>query len=160
MESEQQAQTTIDGRIQLLIFSCHETLRIIGKNALKPVERHLKAIENQLDEIHSLKLSMQRLKIENGITIEQVAEWTKEIEEKMAEYEDTSGMEKWIENFKEKERGKEREKEEAEEEAKRQRQFQYEIKLEEAKQQMKIDLEKKSNGQKEKPRQLQSRKSG
>ena len=151
MESEEQAQTTIDGRIQLLKFSCHETSRILGKNALKPVERHLKAIENQLDEIHSLKLSMQRLKIENGVTIEQVAEWTKEVEEQIAEYEDTSGMEQWIKNFKEKERGKEKEKEEAEEEAKRQRQFQYEMKLEEARQQMKIDLEKKSNGQKDKP---------
>ena len=158
MESEEQAQTTIEGRIQLLKFSCHETSRILGKNALKPVERHLKAIENQLDEIHSLKLSMQRLKIENSVTIEQVAEWTKEVEEQIAEYEDTSGMEKWIRNFKEKERGKEKEKEEAEEEAKRQHQFQYEIKVEEARQQMKIDLEKKSNGQN--PWQLQSRKSG
>ena len=84
-----------------------------GKKALKPVERHLKAIENQLDEIHCLKLSMQRLKVENGVTIEKVAERTKEVEEKIAEYEDASGME----NFKEKERGNEREKEEAEEEA-------------------------------------------
>ena len=94
---------------------------------------------------------MQRLKIENGVTIEQVAGWTKQVEEQIAEYEDTSGMEKWIKNFKEKERSKEKEKEEAEEEAKRQCQFQYEIKLEEARQQMKIDLEKTSNGRKDKP---------
>jgi len=64
MESEEQAQTTIDGRIQLLKFSCHETSRILGKNALKPVERHLKAIENQLGELHCLKLSM--LEAENS----------------------------------------------------------------------------------------------
>ena len=151
MEAIQQTQTTIDGRIQLLIFSCGETPKIIEKNAIKPVERHLTAIESQLDEIHNLKLRMQKLKIENGITLEQVAQWTQGIKEQISKYEDTSKIEKWIEDFKEQGREKERKKEEAIKEEKRKRQLDYEMKLEEAKQQMKIDLEKRSNVPKEKP---------
>ena len=78
----------------------------------------------------------------------------------IAEYENTSGMEKWIKDFNEKERGKEKEKEEAGEEAKRQRQFLYQIKLEGARQQMNIDLEKNLMAKRTNPWQLQSRKSG
>ena len=75
MEAKQQTHTSIDGRSQLLILPCRETSKI-GKNATNPIERHLTAIESQLDEIHDLKLRMQKLKIENGVKVEQVAKWT------------------------------------------------------------------------------------
>ena len=63
---------------------------------MKPVERHLTAIESHLDEIHDLKLRMQKLKVENGVTVEQVAEWTHGIEEQISNYEGTSKLETWI----------------------------------------------------------------
>ena len=65
METADEVQKKIDAAIQMLKFIQQETETILEKNAMKPLQRHLKTIENQLEEVEELKVRMQKLKITN-----------------------------------------------------------------------------------------------
>ena len=61
-----------DAMMQMLKFTSNETLKILEKNAIRPLEHHLKAIESQADEIQAMKLEIQKQMIQKGDKMEAV----------------------------------------------------------------------------------------
>ena len=134
---------TFDGMMQMLKFTSDETPKILEKNAVRPLERHLKAIGSQTDEIHAMKLEIQKQMIQKGDEMEAIQKWSQETDDHMAVFEEiVEEIEQKIKTLKERERDQERRKEEEIEEVKRQRQYDQELRIEEAKQKMKQDMEK------------------
>ena len=134
---------TFDGMVQMLKFTSDETSKILEKNAVRPLERHLKAIVSQTDETHAMKLEIQKQMIQKGDELEDVQKWKQETDDHMAVYEEiVEEIEQKIKTLKEHEKDQERRKEEEIEEMKRQRQYDQELRMEETKQRMKQDMEK------------------
>ena len=56
--------------VQMLKFTNEETAKFFDKNALRPLERQLEAMESQADEV-------QKQMIEKGVKIEDIQKWDK-----------------------------------------------------------------------------------
>eukprot|EP00112_Aurelia_sp_Birch-Aquarium-sp1_P013323 Seg2820.3 transcript_id=Seg2820.3/GoldUCD/mRNA.D3Y31 product="hypothetical protein" protein_id=Seg2820.3/GoldUCD/D3Y31 len=134
---------TFDGMVQMLKFTSDETPKILDKNAVRPLERHLKAMESHTDEIHGMKLEIQKQMIQKGDKMEDVQKWRQETDDHMAVYEEiVEEIDQKIKTLKERERDQERRREEEIEEVKRQVNMIKSSRIEEAKQKMKQDMEK------------------
>eukprot|EP00795_Rhopilema_esculentum_P006382 gene6382-11820_t len=130
--------------VQMLKFTNEETAKIVDKNALRRLERHLKAMETQTDEVDAMKLEIQKQMIQKGDKMEDIKKWRQETDNDIAIYGETmEKIEQKIKILKELERDQERRKEEEVEELKRQRHYDEELKLEEAKQKMRQEMKKK-----------------
>ena len=113
---------TFDGMVQMLKFTSDETPKILEKNAVRPLERHLKAIVSQTDEIRAMKLEIQKQMIQKDDESEDVQKWKQETDDHMAIYEETvEEIEGKLKTLKERERDQARRKEEEIEDMKRQR---------------------------------------
>ena len=130
----------IEAKLRMLEFTRSDTLRIQEKNELKSLERQEKVFSELIDSIHEQNVLIQTAKIEKGDNPEDVTQWTLEIEEKIAKYEQVMAE---LHGDVEKLRAKAREEDELREDNKRRQRFEEELKLEEAKMQMKHDYEKK-----------------
>ena len=132
METADEVQKKIDATIQMLKFIQQETETILEKNEMKPLQRHLKTIENQLEEVEDLKVRMQKLKITNGKDPQEVRGWSQEIDMNIAMYKETvDAIQEKMAALKERAQGEERKCEEEIVELRRQRQFKEEIRLKE-----------------------------
>ena len=139
----EELKKTFDGMVQILKFTTDETPQILEKNAVRPLERLLKAIVSQTDEIQAMKLEIQKQMIQKCDELEAIQKLKQETDDHMAFYEEiVEEIERKIKTLKERERDQERRKEEEIEDMKRQRQYDQELRMEEAKQRMKQDMEK------------------
>eukprot|EP00794_Sanderia_malayensis_P007573 gene7573-biopygen6100 len=133
----------IQNKFRLLKFTQQETARIINKNNVKALERHINSFNKNIDDIHTLISEVQELKIEADEELEEVRSWSLKIEADLAEFEDSiEELQKRVKLLKKEEKAAEsREEEEVKAEARR-REYDEALKLEEAKMQMKKQVEK------------------
>ena len=80
MAELEQAVKKIDAKLRMLKFTTEEVPRIREKKELKGLERLQKDLKKQLDGVHEQKVQIQALKIEQGDDLNDVREWTLEIE--------------------------------------------------------------------------------
>ena len=118
--------------------------RIREKKELKALERLQKDLEKQLDGVHEQKVQIQALKIEQGDDLNDVREWTLEIEGQVDVFEILAdNVREEARNLGEEALREVRDKEEKKEEEKRNRRYEEELRFEEAKLKVKRDHEKK-----------------
>ena len=104
------------------------------------MERHVKVLENLIEETHQLKVKIQQLRIEKEDPAEALREWSHGIEAEAASYETV------IDKLKESinsELNKVKTKEEKIEQEKQRQLFEEELKFEETKLELKQEYEKK-----------------
>ena len=102
-----------------------------------------KTLEKQIDSVHEQMVEIQALRIEKGEEPNDVRNWSLEIEKQVAEYEEiTQGVRETVKNLREEASWEAKLEEEKAEEKKRKRRHEEELKLEEAKIQIKRDFEK------------------
>ena len=140
MADVKQMLNKIEAKLRMLEFTRSDTPRIQEKNELKSLERQEKVFSELIDSIHEQKVLIQTAKIEKGDNPEDVTQWTLEMEEKIEKYEQVMAE---LHGDVEKLRAKAREEDGLREDNKRRQRFEEELKLEEAKMQMKHDYEKK-----------------
>ncbi len=151
METAETVQEKINAAIQMLKYTQQNTGTILSKNAMKPLQRHLKTIENQLEEVEDLKVQMQKLKIASGKDLEEVRDWSQGIDENIALYEETVGeVQEKIAALKERALGEERQREEEIVELRRRRQLEEDIRLEEEKLKIKREFDRRLEEEREK----------
>ena len=138
-----QAVKKIEAKLRMLKFTRDDVPRIRDKKELKPLERLQKALEEQIDSIHEQKVQIQALRIEKGDEPDDVRKWTVEMEEQVAEFKKiTNSVREAVKNLRE-DALREAKDEEEKKEEKRKRRYEEELKLEEAKMEVKRDYEKK-----------------
>ena len=108
----------------------------------RSLERQEKVFSKLIDSIQEQKVLVQTTKIEKGENPEDVAQWTLEIEGKIAKYEQVMAE---LHGDVEKLQAKAREEDELREDNKRRQCFEEELQFEEAKMQMKLMEESKSS---------------
>ena len=151
METADEVQKKIDAAIQMLQFTQQETETVLTKNAMKPLQRHLKTIEDQLEEIEDMKVRMQKLKIGSGKEPQEVRSWSQAIDEDIISYERTvDTIQEKIAALKERALEEERQREEEIAKLRKRRHFEEEIRLEEEKLRIKRELERKMEEEREK----------
>ena len=139
-----QAVKKIEAKLRMLKFTRDDVPRIRDKKELKPLERLQKALEEQIDSVHEQKVQIQALRIEKGDEPDDVRKWTVEMEEQVAEFEKiTDSVREAVKNLREDALREAKDEEEKKEEEKRKRRYEEELKLEEAKMEVKRDYEKK-----------------
>ena len=139
-----QAMKKIEAKLRMLKFTRDDVPRIRDKKELKPLERLQKALEEQIDSVHEQKVQIQALRIEKGDEPDDVRKWTVEMEEQVAEFEKiTDSVREAVKNLREDALREAKDEEEKKEEEKRKRRYEEELKLEEAKMEVKRDYEKK-----------------
>ena len=139
-----QAVKKIEEKLRMLKFTRDDVPRIRDKKELKPLERLQKALEEQIDSVHKQKVQIQALRIEKGDEPDDVRKWTVEMEEQVAEFEKiTDSVREAVKNLREDALREAKDEEEKKEEEKRKRRYEEELKLEEAKMEVKRDYEKK-----------------
>ena len=144
MAELEQAVKKIDAKLRMLKFTTEEVPRIREKKELKALERFQKDLEKQLDGVHEQKVQIQALKIEQGDDLNDVREWTLEIEGQVDVFEKLAdNVREEARNLREEALREVRDKEEKREEEKRNRRYEEELKFEEAKLKVKCDHEKK-----------------
>ena len=143
MSELEQALKKIDSKFWLLEFTRNDVPRIQEKKDLKATERLQKTLKKQIDSVLEQMVEMQALRIEKGEEPNDVRKWSLEIEKQVAEYEEiTQGVRKTVKNLSEEASWEAKLEEEKAEEEKRKRRHEEELKLEEAKMQIKRDFEK------------------
>ena len=151
METTKDVKKFLDATIQVLRLLRKETPKILERRALKPMQRHVRTIEEHSDDVHNLKTKMQKLMIVEGEEPSKIREWSQETEDTVLQYERIiEELENNIKELHERATAEERQREQELEEEKRRRQFEHDIKLEEAKLQMKREIEKKLEEEREK----------
>ena len=151
MATADEVQKKLDAAIKMLQFTQQETDRILDKNAMKPLQRHLKTIENQLEQVEDLKVCMQKLKIESGKDPQEVRGWSQGIEKNIATSEETvDAIQEKMAALEEQALGEERQREEEIAELRRRRQFEEDIRFEEEKLRIKREFERKMEEEREK----------
>ena len=139
-----QAVKKIEAKLRMLKFTRDDVPRIRDKKELKPLERLQKALEEQIDSVHEQKVQIQALRIEKGDEPDDVRKWTVEMEEQVAEFgKITDSVREAVKNLREDALREAKDEEEKKEEEKRKRRYEEELKLEEAKMEVKRDYEKK-----------------
>ena len=144
MTELEQALKKIDSKLRLLKFTRDDVPRIQEKNELKAAERLQKALVQQIDSVHEQMVEIQALKIENGDQPDDVRKWSLEIENQVAEYERvTEDVKRTVKSLRDEALLEAKWEEEKVEEEKRKRRFEEELKLEEARMEIKREFEKK-----------------
>ena len=144
MTELEQALKKIDSKLRLLKFTGDDVPRIQEKNELKVAERLQKALEQQIDSVHEQMVEIQALKIGNGDQPDDVCKWSLEIEKQVAEYEQvTEDVKRTLKSLRDKALLEAKWEEEKVEEQKRKQCFDKELKLEEARMEIKREFEKK-----------------
>ena len=87
MEKLQKLSKAIDTKIQLLKFTNEATKNVLKKRSFTAVERQRKTLQGKIEEVHTLKVEIQELKLENGEELEEIRQWSSTMEGKLAEFE-------------------------------------------------------------------------
>lgn len=145
MADVKQTLKKIEGKLRMLEFTRDDTThRIREKNDLRSLERHEKVFGDLIDDVHEQKVLVQTTRIEEGDNPDEVKQWTLNIEEKIAEFEGAmEDLQNVLKDLRKKAVLEARKEEEQREEDKRKRYYEEEIKLEEAKMQVKQEFERK-----------------
>ena len=80
----------IQKKLSMLKFTRDETTRVLEKNTVRALERHIRGFNQQIDDVHSLMMTVQELKIEADEDPTDVREWSQKIEGELAEFEDNT----------------------------------------------------------------------
>ena len=133
----------IQKKLSMLKFTRDETTRVLEKNTVRVLERHIRGFNQQIDDVHSLMMTVQELKIEADEDPTEVREWSQNIEGELAEFEEIAEeLQTRMRALQREEQQRiTRENEELKQEA-RKREFEEALKLEEAKMDVKRRFEK------------------
>ena len=143
MADVKQILKKIEGKLRMLEFTRDDTPRIRKKNELKSLERHEKVFGEQIENIHEQKVQVQVARIEEGDNADEVKQWTLQMEEKIAGFEELMAeLQTAVKDLQKKTVQEARKEEEQREEDKRKRHYEEEMKLEEEKMRMKHEFEK------------------
>ena len=63
-------------KIDVLKITNDETSEILGQRNVVDMERQKKTLSDQLQELHTLKVQIQEVKLGEGRTAEEVRQWT------------------------------------------------------------------------------------
>ena len=130
MSEQEQALEKIDSKFRLLEFTQDDIPRIQEKKDLT-TERLQRTLEKQIDSDHEQMVEIQALRIEKGEELNDVRNWSLEIEKQVAEYEEiTQGVRETVKNLRVEASGEAKLEEEKAEEKKRKRRHEEELKLE------------------------------
>eukprot|EP00794_Sanderia_malayensis_P016601 gene16601-18288_t len=86
METVEQLKKKLNGAIQTLQLTKDEIATPKKRNT-RGLKRLLAVFEEQIDEIHKLKVKVSRAYIEEERDLDEVREWTKSVEEKLEDFE-------------------------------------------------------------------------
>ena len=101
MSEQEQALEKIDSKFRLLEFTQDDIPRIQEKKDLT-TERLQRTLEKQIDSDHEQMVEIQALRIEKGEELNDVRNWSLEIEKQVAEYEEiTQGVKNTVKNLRE-----------------------------------------------------------
>ena len=70
----------VEGKLRMLKFTSDETPSILKENKQKQVERHVKVLESLIEEVHDLKVEVQKERIEKGDDPTEVRTWSRDCE--------------------------------------------------------------------------------
>ena len=133
----------VEGKLRMLKFTSDETPSVLEENKQKQIERHAKVLESLIEEVHELKVEVQRERIEKGDDPTEVRTWSRDLEQTVLEFENViSEVKQHREKLCEIELQKAKNKETEIVEEKRRKRYDEEIALEEAKLEMKRKFEK------------------
>ena len=86
MSDLQNALQKIETKFQLLTLAENECTRILQRNKIIEVEKHIAVTESRLDELRDLKLTVQEIGLENDESVERVEIRSTELEKRMEYY--------------------------------------------------------------------------
>ena len=148
MGSEEALKKLAD-KFKLLEIKDKQTLQILSDNRERELKRHMQAIFNRLEELYTLRSSVEDCKIEENEDPLKVEEWGAEFEEKAKHYEQV--VEELTNAIETLEQHRERtriENERREEELRLQKRFEEEQRIEEMKLRLREQYEKKHGEEK------------
>lgn len=151
MTELEQGLEKINSKLRQLKFTRDDILRIQEKNELKVAERLQKALEQQIDSLHEQMVEIQALKIEKGDQPDDVRKWSLEMEKQVAEYKQIKeDVRRTVKSLREKALLEAKWEEEKVEAEKCKRRVEEELKLDEARMDIKKAFEKKLDEDKSK----------
>ena len=127
----------------MLKLSIDDLSRIFERNHLKEVKKITAFIENKLEQIENLKRQVQETMFENEKVIKEISKWGHQLEDRLKELiQGRLEMEATIEKFRIAEEEKSRTEEAELEAIKLLKRIQKELKIEEARIKIRVDLER------------------
>ena len=143
---------TLNGAIQTLNLTKDELELVPKKRTTRGLKRILVTFEEQVGEVHKLKITITRIYVEEEKDLEEIRKWKKSVDDKLEPFEPViEELENSIKELQNQELKAAKEKEAQMEQEIRQRQHEEEIKREKAILQLKQNFEKKSDTGKQKP---------
>ena len=131
----------INTEMKMLELAERETERLLKRNKLNELQKHLANIEKRLDVLQDLKYKVQELMISESEESKATDEFTAKIEEDMARFDGVvSRLEKSVKRLNDGEQAKTRGKVDQEQEDNFRRRYEEEMRLEE----MRMEMRKKS----------------
>ena len=131
----------INTQMKMLELAERETERLLRRNKLNELQKHLANIEKRLDVLQDLKYKVQELMISESEESKATDEFTAKIEEDMARFDGVvSRLEKSVKRLNDGEQAKTRGKVDQEQEDNFRRRYEEEMRLEE----MRMEMRKKS----------------
>ena len=132
----------------MLKLSIDDLSRIFERNHLKEVKKITAFIENKLEQIENLKRQVQETMFENEKVIKEISKWGHQLEDRLKELiQGRLEMEGTIEKFRIAEEEKSRTEEAELEAIKLLKRIQKELKIEEARIKIRVDLERKTRSE-------------
>ncbi|XP_028405771.1 uncharacterized protein LOC114528347 [Dendronephthya gigantea] len=133
----------VEGKLRMLKFMSDETPSVLGMNKQKQIERHVKVLESLIEEVHDLKVEVQRKRIEKGDDLTEVRTWSRDLEQTVLEFENViSEVKQQSEKLCEIELQKAKDKERGIEKEKRRKRYEEEMAFKEAKLELKRKFKK------------------
>ncbi|CAB4017741.1 Pro-Pol poly, partial [Paramuricea clavata] len=78
---------SVNTKLQMLEFTNESVREALEKRHVPTMERKLKTLQDEIDEIQDLETKIQEAKIEKGENIEDIKEWSSKIESDISKYE-------------------------------------------------------------------------
>ena len=128
-----------DAKVQMLKYTSAKTRGVVEKGNLGAVERQRENLKELGKEINALKLRIEQTMFEAGKSVEEVENWSSNVEGPIAEaHGEIASLETWLQDTsKEAERQKQRDEEERRARARKE-----ELKFEREQMQMKLEFER------------------
>ena len=86
MSDLQNALQKAETNFRLLALAENGYSRILLRNKIKEVEKHIAVMESRLDEISDLKSIVQEIRLEKDESVEDVEKWSTKLEKRMECY--------------------------------------------------------------------------
>ena len=141
MSDFQNALQKIEAKFWFLTLAENECTRILQRNKIKEVEKHIAVVESRLAEIRDLKLTVQEIRLKKDESVEDVEKLSPELEKRMECYDNpTEQLQNKLKSLKKQDEDEIKEKEYEGEHRKMKFRYEEEKKIEE----MKLYLQSKN----------------